>query len=480
MRLTLYNLLTIFFYYLGEQFLHDGDVCNLGSVNLNAFRTTDKNGKRTVDYDRIKEVGKTACRMLDNVIDITDIPSERVAITIKKNRRVGVGIMGLADLLFYLRLPYNSQEGRDVARKCLQMIQEGTEEETKQLAKERGSFPNFSLSVFSKQNDGDNIPRRNSALTNVPPTGTTGGFAGVSGGCEPYFRLSYTYRNVLAINGKQGIPIRKAMIESLRKTKYKKDNKYAKAMENGLELSDICVVGLRPELIEMMKEECPSVLENKLLMEKIHKTGSVQCIDEVPESIKKVFVTSDDISVEDHILMQASLQEVCDNAISKTLNMKNSVTVDDVKNAYIKAWKLKIKGCTIYRDGSRSIQVLNSNNSSSSSSSNNNNLTINSEQIIKFNELTVEEYKKISNDKSKIYSSFESNGKSDKFLISLTREELAFIQLMKETHGYKLNYTQTSPIRLLNIKTKNNNPNNKQLSYSDDGVGLCVRGGNCE
>ena len=292
----------------GEQWLHDGDVCNLGSINLAKFVKNND-----IDEKRLEEVTRLGVRLLDNVIDMTDFPVEKVNSTFRNNRRIGLGIMGFADMLYQMRLSYASKEGQDLARRVMGLINRTAEDESHKLALEKGSFPNWHLSIFNEK--GQNIPRRNSALTTVAPTGSISMLLDCSSGVEPFFALAYQKE---VMNGQKMIYM----------------NKFLKK-----ELKDL---GLYTEEI----------------IEKIKVDGSVQNIEEIPAEIKKIYVTAMDISAEAHIKMQAAFQEHVDNSISKTINFPNSATRQDVKQGYIMAWEAGLKGCTVYRDGSRSEQVL--------------------------------------------------------------------------------------------------------------------------
>jgi ribonucleoside-diphosphate reductase alpha chain len=295
----------------GEQFLHDGDVCNLGSINLEKFVVDGK-----IDYVKLSKVTKLAVRMLDNVIDLSDFPVQKVNNTFRGNRRIGLGIMGFADMLYKMRVPYNSQEGRDTAEKVMGCIQRSAHEMSSALAEEKGVFPNWDKSVYAQRG----IKMRNAALTNVAPTGTISMVMDVSGGVEPYFALAYHYKNILG-----------------GKTELYYTNKH-----------------LRAELERLG-------LYNDETMERITQEGSLQKIAEIPKETKNIFVTAMDISAEDHTRMQAAFQKHIDNAISKTINFTNDATREDVLQGYILAWELGCKGCTVYRDGSRNEQILNLN-----------------------------------------------------------------------------------------------------------------------
>ncbi|QQG38977.1 MAG: adenosylcobalamin-dependent ribonucleoside-diphosphate reductase [Candidatus Woesearchaeota archaeon] len=295
----------------GEQFLHDGDVCNLGSINLEKFATPEGG----VDFERLRQVTKISTRMLDNVIDLSDFPVEKVNQVFRNNRRIGLGIMGFADLLYQIKVPYNSEEGREIAEQVMKCIQESSHEMSQQLAEEKGVFPNWNISIYAQKG----IKMRNAALTNIAPTGTISMMFDVSGGVEPYFALAYHYKDILG--------------------------------------GDVSLSYLNKHLETALKEANAYSDE---VMETVIKEGTLKTA-RVPESIKKVFVTSMDISPEDHTRMQAAFQKYCDNAISKTINFPNSATKEDVLQGYILAWELGCKGCTVYRDGSRQLQVLNLN-----------------------------------------------------------------------------------------------------------------------
>jgi ribonucleoside-diphosphate reductase alpha chain len=294
----------------GEQFLHSGDACNLGSINLEKFVVGGR-----LDTAKLADVTRVAIRMLDNVVDLTTFPVARVDNMFKGNRRIGLGIMGLADMLFLLGLPYNAAEGRAAAAEAMRVIQETAIDESARLGAEKGNFPNFEHSVWA----GRVAHMRNASLTNVAPTGSTSMLADVSSGVEPYFALAYRRGNCLA--GKMAPFV----------------NKHLKA---ALEAAG-CL--------------------NDEVMDQILVTGTLQDVRGVPEEIKRVFVTSLDITAEEHILMQSGVQRYCCNAISKTVNFPNSATRDQVRIGFIEGWRRKCKGLTVYRNGSREYQVLETN-----------------------------------------------------------------------------------------------------------------------
>ncbi|KAH0796698.1 ribonucleoside-diphosphate reductase, adenosylcobalamin-dependent [Histomonas meleagridis] len=292
----------------GEQYLHSGDACNLGSINLEKFVNSD----RTLNEEKLKEVTRIAVRMLDNVVDLTQFPVERVNTMFKNNRRIGLGIMGLADMLFLMKLPYNSEEGRKVATRAMEIIQETSIDESIKLGAEKGNFPNFDKSIWCKKY----ATMRNASLTNVAPTGSTSMLMDVSSGVEPYFALAYRRCNCLA--GEM-----KPFVNKHLKKALKENNCYSKE-----------------------------------IMEQILQTGTLRNVIGVPEEVKKVFVTSLDISPKDHINMQSEIQKYTCNAISKTVNFEQDATEDMVREGFIEGWKLGCKGLTVYRNGSRQYQVL--------------------------------------------------------------------------------------------------------------------------
>lgn len=293
----------------GEQWLHDGDVCNLGAINLSKFV---KDGK--INEERLKFVVETAIHMLDNVIDLYNFPVEKVIKNSQANRRIGLGIMGFADMLYQMRIGYNTPEGLATAEKVMNFINTTAHNYSEKLAEKKGVFANWELSIYGPK--GKNTKMRNAALTTVAPTGSISMLVDCSSGVEPFFALAY-YKEVM----------------SGQKLMY-----------------------LNPYLEEELKKHD---LFTDEIVEEIKMTGSLQHIEAVPAEIKKVFVTAMDISAEDHIRMQASFQKYVDNSISKTINFTNAATREDVRQGYIMAWEMGLKGCTVYRDGSRQEQVLN-------------------------------------------------------------------------------------------------------------------------
>ena len=294
----------------GEQFLHAYDNCNLGSINLSAFA---RNGQ--VDWERLKFVARTATRLMDNVIDLFDFPVPQVTELAIKNRRIGLGIMGFADMLYELGIAYNSDEGRKLGEKVMALITSESHNMSEELAKEKGVFPNIGLSVYAKKK----VKLRNAALTTVAPTGSISMMYDCSSGIEPNFALAYIKQD------KDGLQY------------HYFNSKFEKALQD-CKLSKAEVQAIKDEII---------------------KTGSIQHLPNVPDKLRKTFVVSMDISAEDHMRMQAAFQKNVDNSISKTINFPNSATKEEVASGFVLAWKLKCKSTTVYRDGSRNVQVLN-------------------------------------------------------------------------------------------------------------------------
>lgn len=295
----------------GEQPLLGYEPCNLGSLNLG--RMLKKDGRRwTVDYEKLERTARTAVRFLDNVIDMSRYPTDKIDFMAKGNRKIGLGVMGFADMLARLRVPYSAETSFVIAEKVMSFIQDTAWDESARLAETRGPFPNIKGSVFDRPGS---RPVRNATTTTVAPTGTLSIIAGCSSGIEPFFALSFT-RQVL--EGEE-IPELNPIVEDI-------------AREEGF---------YSPDLINF-----------------IERGGDIRKRDDVPEDIKKIFVTAFEISPDDHIRMQAAFQKYTDNAVSKTINLGPESTSDDVRNAYLLAYKLGCKGITVYRTGTRQGQVL--------------------------------------------------------------------------------------------------------------------------
>jgi ribonucleoside-diphosphate reductase alpha chain len=298
----------------GEQPLLPYESCNLGSINLNKVLRpgTGAGTGLEVDWDQLGEIVALATRFLDNVIDANNYPIPQIDEMSKKTRRIGLGIMGWADILTRMGIPYDSNEALALGEQVMGFIQERTWKASQDLAEERGPFPAFYGSMYDVP---DARPMRNSAPTTIAPTGTISIIAEASSGIEPLFALSYV-RNVMD---------RTRLVEV--------NPWFKKAAEEGGYYSDD-------------------------LMRQLADVGSVRGLDGVPVEAQQAFATSHDIAPQWHVRMQAAFQKYTDNAVSKTINLPHDATIDDVADAYRLAYELDCKGITIYRDGSKDEQVL--------------------------------------------------------------------------------------------------------------------------
>jgi len=295
----------------GEQPLLPMEACNLGSINLTQFITGNKK-KPGVDYEKLRETVHLSVRFLDNTIDMSKYPIDEINEMVKGNRKIGLGIMGFADLLYMLDTPYDSEEALVLADKIMSFIQKESHNASCELAEKRGVFPNFDQSIFKDKKDQQ---MRNATTTTIAPTGTLSIIAGCSSGIEPAFALSYV-RTVM-------------------------DN------DRLIEVNPVF------KRLAIEKE-----FYSDALMGEIAENGTVNGNFKVPSDLQKVFVTAHDIKSVYHIKMQAAFQKHTDNAVSKTVNLSHEATQADVRFIYDQAFKYKCKGVTIYRDGSKDNQVL--------------------------------------------------------------------------------------------------------------------------
>ncbi len=290
----------------GEVPLLPYESCNLGSINLANFVVDKK-----IDYQRLGSIVKIAVHFLDNVVDMNKFPLKEIEKMTAANRKIGLGVMGFADMLIQLNIPYNSEKAEKTAEQIMKFINDASKEASEDLAKKRGVFPNWGKSVFCGKRK-----LRNATTTTIAPTGSISMIADTSSGIEPNFAISFVKR---VLDGKEFLYTNKYFEKTAREQGFYSDE----------------------------------------LMQYIANQGSVQHIDSIPGRLKQLFVVSHDISPEWHIRIQAAFQKHVDNAVSKTVNFPNSATPSDVEEVYMMAYEHKCKGITIYRDKSRDEQILN-------------------------------------------------------------------------------------------------------------------------
>ena len=295
----------------GEQPLLPYESCNLGSINLARMIKTSKSGQKTIDFEKLARVVKTAVRFLDNVIEVNKLPIPQIAERSRQTRKIGLGVMGFADLLMLLGIPYNSSRGLKTGEEIMKFINDTAWATSAQLATWRGPFPAYKGSIFEKRG----LQVRNATCTTIAPTGTISIIAGCSGGIEPLFALSFRRQILDGTSMIESNPL----FESTAKSGGFFSEQLMNSLADGAHLSEM---------------------------------------DHIPDEVKKVFVTAHDVSPEFHVLMQEAFQKYTDNAVSKTVNFNHHATIADVSKVYKQAFRCGLKGITIYRDGSRQNQPM--------------------------------------------------------------------------------------------------------------------------
>ncbi|NCB39071.1 MAG: vitamin B12-dependent ribonucleotide reductase, partial [Erysipelotrichia bacterium] len=296
----------------GEQPLLPYESCNLGSINLARF-VVEKDKKPEINFDRLREIVALSVRFLDNVIDQNRYPIPEIDRNTKANRKIGLGVMGWADMLIKMNIAYDSEKALELADAVMGFIRREAWSASQELAKERGAFPNFERSVFAEKKM---LPLRNATVTTIAPTGTISLISSCSSGVEPLFAVAYE--------------------------KHVMDNEK--------------LVEVHSDFVKIARDRG---FYSEQLMEKVAQQGNLKGIPEIPDDIARVFTTSHLISPEWHIRMQAAFQKHTDNAVSKTVNFPFEATKKDVETVFRLAHTLGCKGVTVYRDGSRDEQVLN-------------------------------------------------------------------------------------------------------------------------
>jgi len=290
----------------GEVPLLPFEACNLGSVNLDRM-LVERRGEYELDREKLRDTVDAGIRFLDNVIDISKYPLKKIDLIVKGNRKVGLGVMGFADILVKLGLRYGSRGSEDLADNIIRTIRDQAEETTIAIGEQRGNFPNIEASDFRS-------PRRNATVLSIAPTGTISMIANCSSGIEPYFALYYD-KHVL--DGEILHEMNRFFFERIARAGFDK----------------------------------------RIVLELMSDKGSIHDIDVIPEEIKDIFVTAHDIEPTQQVRMQSIFQEHVDNAVSKTINLPESSSVEDVRTIYLLAHELHCKGITVYREGTKPGQV---------------------------------------------------------------------------------------------------------------------------
>ena len=295
----------------GELPLLPWEACNLGSINL-AHMLRERDGRFELDEEKLRRTIRVAVRFLDDVVEVNKLPLPEIERMVRGNRKIGLGVMGFAELLIRLGVPYDSEEAARVAERIARILDEESLRASQQLAEERGAFPFWKGSVYEAKG----LKVRNATRLAIAPTGTISIIAGTSASIEPLFALAYRRTGVLG----------------------------------GQTLYEV-----NPLLVEYLERHG---LDAHKIVERVMETGTLKGVEEVPEALKRLFVTALEIPPEKHLAIQAAFQRHVDNSVSKTINLPQEATVEDVRNAYWRAWELGLKGITIYRYGSKSQQVL--------------------------------------------------------------------------------------------------------------------------
>jgi len=295
----------------GEQPLLPYESCNLGSVNLPHF-VRGVPGEGEIDFEALDDTVRVAVRFLDDVIEMNRYPLPQIAEITRANRKIGLGVMGFADMLIRMGIAYDDSDAVVMAGEVMRRIQEVAREASAELARERGAFANFGHSVYAQRGEG---PLRNATTTTIAPTGSISMIADVSSGIEPLFAVAFTRR---VLDGEEFVEVNSTFEEIARREGF----------------------------------------YSRQLVERIANNGGVQSIEEIPKRWRQLFKTAHEVPVSAHVRIQAAFQKYTDNAVSKTLNFANEATREDVRHAFEEAYELGCKGVTIYRDGSRDHQVL--------------------------------------------------------------------------------------------------------------------------